>query len=201
MPTARRSSWRRSARRISVLTSGSLSALSRATPPTCPSGSGCCVTTGGSPCGRPNTRSAPSTTSSGWSPRRAPARAHEPRARARSVPGSPSRRARHRGVSSPCPGAAPLLGQGRDGTMVVAEFLFIAFVVGIMTKTWLGFLGAFLGLYALHRFTRLSALLSFVLSLYWGLLGFHLGASVGGGVAGAVLAVTVFVVALGVHRS
>jgi len=85
--------------------------------------------------------------------------------------------------------------------MVVAEFLFIAFVVGIMTKTWLGFLGAFLGLYALHRFTRLSALLSFVLSLYWGLLGFHLGASVGGVVAGAVLAVTVFVVALGVHRA
>lgn len=84
--------------------------------------------------------------------------------------------------------------------MVVAEFFLIAFVVGIMTKTWLGFLGTFLGLYALHRFTRLSPLLSFALSLYWGLLGFHLGAALGGVVAGTVLAVTAFVVALGVHR-
>jgi hypothetical protein len=30
--------------------------------------------------------------------------------------------------------------------MVVAEFLFIGFVVGIVTKTWLGFLGTFFGL-------------------------------------------------------
>jgi hypothetical protein len=84
--------------------------------------------------------------------------------------------------------------------MVVAEFLFIAFVVGILTKAWLGFLGTFLGLYAIYRFTRLSALLSFVLSLYWGLLGFHLGAALGGVGAGALLAVVGFVVGLGVHR-
>lgn len=84
--------------------------------------------------------------------------------------------------------------------MVVAEFFLIAFVVGIMTKTWLGFLGTFVGLYVLYRFTRLSALLSFVLSLYWGLLGFHLGAALGGVAAGALLAIAGFVVGLGVHR-
>jgi len=84
--------------------------------------------------------------------------------------------------------------------MVVAEFFLIAFVVGIMTKTWLGFLGTFIGLYALYRFTRLSALLVLALSLYWGVLGFHLGAALGGVAAGALLAVTGFVVGLGVHR-
>ena len=64
--------------------------------------------------------------------------------------------------------------------MVVAEFLLIAFVAGIVTKTWLAFLGTFLGLYALYRFTRLSALLSLALSLYSCLLGYHLGAAMGG---------------------
>jgi hypothetical protein len=49
--------------------------------------------------------------------------------------------------------------------MVVAEFLLIGFVVGIVTGTWLGFLATFLGLYALYRFTRLSALLALALSL------------------------------------
>ena len=57
----------------------------------------------------------------------------------------------------------------------VAEFLFIACVVGVLTETWLGFLGTFFGLYALYRFTRLSAVLSLALSLYWGLLGYHPG--------------------------
>lgn len=85
--------------------------------------------------------------------------------------------------------------------MVVAEFLLIAFVVGIVTKAWLGFLGTFLGLYAIYRLTRLSALLSFVLSLYWGLLGFHLGTTMGGIGAGALLAGAGFVVGLGVHRA
>lgn len=85
--------------------------------------------------------------------------------------------------------------------MVVAEFLFIGFVVGVVTKTWLGFVGTFLGLYALYRFTRLSAVLSLALSLYWGLLGYHLGAAVGGFGVGPLLAVVGFVVALGVHRA
>lgn len=84
--------------------------------------------------------------------------------------------------------------------MVVAEFFLIAFVVGIVTETWLGFLGTFLGLYSLYRFTRLSALLSFALSLYWGLLGFHLGSALGGIGVGVLLAVAGFVVGLGVHR-
>lgn len=84
--------------------------------------------------------------------------------------------------------------------MVVAEFFLVAFVVGIMTKTWLGFLGTFVGLFALYRFTRLSALLVLALSLYWGLLGFHLGAALGGVAAGAMLAIAGFVVGLGVHR-
>jgi hypothetical protein len=39
--------------------------------------------------------------------------------------------------------------------VIVAEFLFIAFVVGILTETWLGFLGTFFGLYALYRFPTL----------------------------------------------
>jgi hypothetical protein len=85
--------------------------------------------------------------------------------------------------------------------MVVAEFLFIGFVVGIVTKTWLGFVGTFFGLYALYRFTRLSAVLSLALSLYWGLLGYHLGAAVGGFGVGPLLAVVGFAVALGVHRA
>ena len=85
--------------------------------------------------------------------------------------------------------------------MVVAEFLFIGFVVGIVTKTWLGFLGTFFGLYALYRFTRLSAVLSLAVSLYWGLLGYHLGAATGQLGVGALLAVVGFAVALGVHRA
>ena len=84
--------------------------------------------------------------------------------------------------------------------MVVAEFVLIAFVVGIVTKTWLGLLGTFLALYALYRFTRLSALLSLALSLYWGLLGYHLGAATGQFVAGPLLAVVAFLIALGIHR-
>lgn len=85
--------------------------------------------------------------------------------------------------------------------MVVAEFLFIGFVVGIVTKTWLGFVGTFFGLYALYRFTRLSAVLSLALSLYWGLLGYRLGAAMGGFGVGPLLAVVGFAVALGVHRA
>jgi hypothetical protein len=85
--------------------------------------------------------------------------------------------------------------------MVVAEFLFIGFVVGIVSKTWLGFVGTFFGLYALYRFTRLSAVLSLALSLYWGLLGYHLGSAIGGFGVGPLLAVVGFAVALGVHRA
>lgn len=66
-----------------------------------------------------------------------------------------------------------------------------------MTKTGLGFLGTFVGLYTLYRFTRLSALLSFALSLYWGLLGYHLGAVLGGLGVGLLLAVVSFAVGLG----
>jgi hypothetical protein len=70
-----------------------------------------------------------------------------------------------------------------------------------VTKTWLGFVGTFFGLYALYRFTRLSAVLSLALSLYWGLLGYHLGAAMGGFGVGPLLAVVGFAVALGVHRA
>jgi hypothetical protein len=85
--------------------------------------------------------------------------------------------------------------------MVVADFLLIAFVVGIVTKTWLGFLGTFFGLYALYRFTRLSAVLSLALSLYWGLLGYHLGVARDQLGVGPLLAGVGFAVALGVHRA
>lgn len=85
--------------------------------------------------------------------------------------------------------------------MVVAEFLFIGFVVGIVTKTWLGFIGTVFGLYALYRFTRLSSILSLALSLYWGLLGYHVGVATGQPGVGPLLAVVGFVVALGVHRA
>lgn len=84
--------------------------------------------------------------------------------------------------------------------MVVVEFLFIAFVVGVLTGTWLGFLGTFFGLYALYRFTPLSAVLSLVLSLYWGFLGYHAGAATGELGAGPVLAVLGFAVGAWVHR-
>ena len=84
--------------------------------------------------------------------------------------------------------------------MIVAEFLFIAFVVGILTETWLAFLGTFFGLYALYRFIRLSAVLSLALSLYWGLLGYHLGASSGEIGVGPVLAVLGFAIGAWVHR-
>lgn len=84
--------------------------------------------------------------------------------------------------------------------MIVAEFLFIAFVVGILTETWLGFLGTFLGLFALYRFTRLSVLLSLALSLYWGLLGYHLGAATGELGVGSLLAALGFAVGAWAHR-
>ncbi|MCP5057569.1 MAG: hypothetical protein GY937_12710 [bacterium] len=84
--------------------------------------------------------------------------------------------------------------------MIVAEFLFIASVVGLLTETWLGFLGTFIGLYAFYRFTRLSAVLSLALSLYWGLLGYHLGASTGEFGVGPLLALLGFAIAAWVHR-
>ena len=83
--------------------------------------------------------------------------------------------------------------------MVVAEFLFIAFVVGMVTEAWLGFLGTFIVLYALYRFTRLSAVLALALSLYWGFLGYHLGAATGEFGAAPLLAVVAFLVAIWVH--
>jgi len=97
-------------------------------------------------------------------------------------------------------GASPLR-PGRGGRLViVAEFLFIAFVVGILAETWLGFLGTFLGLFALYRFTRLSVLLSLALSLYWGLLGYHLGAATGEFGVGPLLAALGFALGAWVHR-
>lgn len=84
--------------------------------------------------------------------------------------------------------------------MVVAEFLLIAFVVGIVTKTWIGFVGTFASLYVLYRFTRLAAVLALVLSLYWGLLGYHLGVATGGLPVGVLLGAAGFVVGLGIHR-
>ena len=84
--------------------------------------------------------------------------------------------------------------------MIVAEFLFVAFVVGVLTGTWAGFLGTFLGLYVLYRFTRLSAVLALALSGYWGLLGYHLGVSTGQFAFGPVLAVVGFVAGAWVHR-
>ena len=83
--------------------------------------------------------------------------------------------------------------------MVVAEFLFIAFVVGMVTEAWLGFLGTFIVLYALYRFTRLSAVLALALSLYWGFLGYHLGAATGEFGVAPLLAVVGFLVAIWVH--
>ncbi len=85
--------------------------------------------------------------------------------------------------------------------MVVAEFFLIAFVVGIMTKTWAASVATFFVLYALYRYTRLSAVLSLVLSLYWGLLGFHLGVAVGGIAVAPLFAIGAFVLGLGVHRA
>lgn len=91
-------------------------------------------------------------------------------------------------------------GRLRGEPMVVAEFLLIAFVVGIVTKTWLGFVGTFAGLYAIYRFTRLSAVLALALSLYWGLLGYHVGVAAGGFAGGVLLGGVGFVVGIGVHR-
>ncbi len=85
--------------------------------------------------------------------------------------------------------------------MIVAEFLFIASVVGFLMETWLGFIGTFFGLYAFYRFTRLSAVLSLALSLYWGLLGYHLGASAGEFGVGPLLAVLGFAIGAWVHRA
>jgi len=72
-------------------------------------------------------------------------------------------------------------------------------VVGLVTKAWLGFLGTFIVLYALYRFTRLSAVLALALSLYWGFLGYHLGAATGEFGAAPFLAVVAFLVAIWVH--
>jgi len=83
--------------------------------------------------------------------------------------------------------------------VVVAEFLFIAFVVGMVTEAWLGFFGTFLVLYALYRFTRLSAVLALALSFYWGFLGYHLGAATGEFGVAPLLAVAGFLVAIWVH--
>jgi hypothetical protein len=61
------------------------------------------------------------------------------------------------------------------------------------------FLGTFIVLYALYRFTRLAAVLALTLSLYWGFLGYHLGAATGEFGAGPFLAVVAFLVAIWVH--
>lgn len=93
----------------------------------------------------------------------------------------------------------PPLPRHPGAPMIVAEFLFIACIVGVLTKTWLGFFGMFVGLYALYRFTHLSGVLALALSLYWGLLGYHLGASTGGVGVGPLLAAVGFVVGAWVH--
>lgn len=124
----------------------------------------------------------------------------------RAEPLGVSRRARARppaplGYSQGVPAPGLSLRPGRGGRLViVAEFLFIAFVVGIVTETWLGFLGTFLGLFALYRFTRLSVLLSVALSLYWGLLGYHLGAATGEFGVAPLLAALGIAVGAWVHR-
>ena len=69
----------------------------------------------------------------------------------------------------------------------------------MVTKAWLGFLGTFIVLYALYRFTRLSAILALALSIYWGFLGYHLGAATGEFGAAPFLAVVGFLVAIWVH--
>ena len=81
----------------------------------------------------------------------------------------------------------------------VTRLQLIAFVVCLARSTCRGFFGTFIVLYALYRFTRLSAILALALSIYWGFLGYHLGAATGEFRAAPLPAVVGFLVAIWVH--
>jgi len=84
--------------------------------------------------------------------------------------------------------------------VVLAEFILIAFVVGIATASWHGFVGALAGLLVVYRLPALGGLLSLMLSLYWSLLGYWLGASAGTMGGGLLLAAAAFIGSARLHR-
>lgn len=84
--------------------------------------------------------------------------------------------------------------------MVLAEFILIAFVVGIATASWLGFVGTLTGLFVVYRLPALGGLLSLMLSFYWGFLGYWIGASTGEVAGGLLVAVAACLGSAYVHR-
>lgn len=84
--------------------------------------------------------------------------------------------------------------------MIVAEFVLVAFVAGILAKSvWVAIV-TFALLYSVYRYSRLSVLLAALLIAYWAAVGFQVGRSVRGPVGALAGAVVAGLVAARVHR-
>ena len=85
---------------------------------------------------------------------------------------------------------------------IYTEILIIAVAIGIYMKSWWWFGGALVGLFILFCIPYIGALLSFVLSLAWGVIGYAIGDGlIGSNAAGWVIGILAFIFGLGVHSS
>ncbi len=84
--------------------------------------------------------------------------------------------------------------------MIVAEFILVAFVAGILAKSgWIA-IATFALLYSVYRYSRLSVLLAALLIAYWAAVGFQVGRGVSGPVGALAGAVVAGLVSARVHR-
>lgn len=88
-----------------------------------------------------------------------------------------------------------------SGTLY-GEILIIAIAIGIYMKSWWWFGGSLVGLIILVCLPYIGALLCFVLSLAWGVIGYAIGDGIiGSNAAGWVIGILAFLTGLSVHFS
>jgi hypothetical protein len=85
--------------------------------------------------------------------------------------------------------------------LVNLEVVVIAALVGLATQSWIGFLVTLFGLFALLRVPYLGGAVAVVLSVMWGVFGWHVGAWFHSGIGPQVaLAIVGFLIGFGAHR-
>lgn len=85
--------------------------------------------------------------------------------------------------------------------LVNIEVIFIAAVLGLALHSWIAFIGVALGLLAALRVPYLGGVLSVVLSLTWGVAGWHIASNFHAGIVlQVIVAVLAFLMAFGAHR-
>lgn len=89
-----------------------------------------------------------------------------------------------------------------NSSTLIGEILIIAVIIGIYMKSWWWFGGSLLGLGILICIPYIGALLCFILSLAWGVIGYAIGDGlIGSNAAGWVIGILAFLGGLGVHFS